>query len=54
LDYINIIIELLLENKLEKKYKKSDCEFLNDCLKIQKQTQILHPQNYKQKFLFIE
>ena len=54
LDYINIIIELLLENKLEKKYKKSDCEFLNDCLKIEKQTQILHPQNYKQKFLFIE
>jgi hypothetical protein len=54
LDYINIIVELLLENKLEKKYKKSDCEFLNDCLNMEKQIKILQPQNYKKNFLFIE
>jgi len=53
-DYINIIMELLLENKLEKKYKKSDCEFFNDCSKIEKQIQILQPQNYEKNFLFIE
>jgi hypothetical protein len=53
-DYINIIMELLLDNKLEKKYKKSDCEFLNDCLKIKNEIQTLQPQNYKKKCLFIE
>ena len=47
-------MELLLENKLEKKYKKSDSDFLNDCLKIEKKIQIFQPQNYKKKFLFIE
>ena len=54
LDYINIIMELLLDNKLEKKYKKSNCEFLNDCLKIKNKIQTLQPQNYKKKCLFIE
>jgi hypothetical protein len=54
LDYINIIMELLLENKLEKKYKKSDFEFFNECLQIKKKIQILQPNNYKKKFLFIE
>ena len=53
-DYINIIMELLLDNKLEKKYKKSNCEFLNDCLKIKNKIQTLQPQNYKKKCLFIE
>lgn len=54
LDYINIIMELLLENKLEKKYKNSDYDFFKDCLNIKTQIQILPPQNYKNKFLFIE
>jgi hypothetical protein len=54
LEYIDIIMELLLENKLEKKYKQSDCEFLNDCLQMKNQIQLLQPQNYKKKFLFIE
>ena len=54
LDYINIIMELLLENKLEKKYKKSDFEFFNECLQIKKKIKILQPNNYKKKFLFIE
>jgi hypothetical protein len=53
-DYINIIIELLLENKQEKKKKISDNDFLNDCLKIKNQIQILQPCNYKKKFLFIK
>jgi len=54
LDYINIIMELLLENKLEKKYKNSDYEFFKDCLNIKTQIQTLQPNNYKNKFLFIE
>jgi hypothetical protein len=53
-DYINIIMELLLENKLEKKYINSDYDFLNDCLNIKKQIQTLQPKNHKNKFLFIE
>ena len=53
-DYINIIVELLLENKQEKKTKISDYDFLNDCLKIKNQIQILQPCNYKKKFLFIK
>jgi hypothetical protein len=54
LDYINIIMELLLENKLEKKYKNSDYDFFKDCLNIKTQIQTLQPKNYKNKFLFIE
>jgi hypothetical protein len=54
LDYINTIMELLLENKLEKKYKNSDYEFFKDCLNIKNEIQILQPQNYKNKILFIE
>ena len=53
-DYINIIMELLLENKLEKKYKNSDYEFFKDCLNIKNEIQILQPQNYTNNFLFIE
>jgi hypothetical protein len=54
LDYINIIMELLLENKLEKKYKNSDYDFFKDCLNIKTRIQTLQPNNYKNKFLFIE
>ena len=52
-DYINIIVELLLDNKLEKKYKNSDYEFINDCLNINENIHNLQPQNYQNKYLFI-
>lgn len=53
-DYINTIIELLLDNKLEKKFKISDCDFLNNCLNIKNKIQTLQPQKYTSKYLFIE
>ena len=52
-DYINIIVELLLDNKLEKKYKNSDYEFINDCLNVNENIHNLQPQNYQNKYLFI-
>jgi hypothetical protein len=52
-DYINVIVELLLDNKLEKKYKNSDYEFINDCLNINENIHNLQPQNYQNKYLFI-
>lgn len=53
-DYINTIIELLLDNKLEKKFKISDCDFLNNCLNIKNKIQTLQPKKYTSKYLFIE
>ena len=52
-DYINVIVELLLDNKLEKKYKNSDYEFINDCLNVNENIHNLQPQNYQNKYLFI-
>lgn len=49
-DYINIIMELLLDNKFEKKYKISDPDFLNNCFDVNNKIKKLQPQIYQNKY----
>jgi len=53
-EYIDIIMDLLLENKLIKKYKNSSDEFLKECYNINNIINSLESKKYFNKYLFNE